>query len=255
MKLGFIGTGIITSSVVSGFCQAGIEDLTVTVSPRNKDRAAALRARFPENVRVAADNQEVVDSSDWIFIATLPKATEEIISGIKVPAEKKVISLVPTLSLSRAEEILGKREILCDVLPVTTAENRFGPVVCYPPVPEASELLGYIGAVVEAENPQQMAAFRTITGLMSAYYLLLTKIIDWAVESGVDEPSARRYVTEFTAALSKKASTYPAPLEELAREYTPGGLNWTCLTNMEEKDAYTPWLEKLSPILEKVKKD
>ena len=255
MKLGFIGTGIITCSLVSGFCQAGIDDLQVVVSPRNRERAAALMARFPENVRVAADNREVVDSSDWIFLATLPKATEEIISPLQVPEEKKVINLVSTLSLSRLEEIWGKREILCDVLPTTTAENRFGPVVSYPPVPEVKELLSNIGTVVEAENPQQMAAFRTVTGLMSAYYLLLTKIIDWEVESGVDEPAARMYVTEFTKALSMKAQTYPAPLEELAREYTPGGLNWTCLTNLEEKDAYAPWIEKLTPILERVKKD
>ena len=255
MKLGFIGTGIITSSIVSGFCQAGIPDLLITVSPRNKDRAEALRTRFPENVRVAADNQAVVDASEWVFIATLPKATEEIISRLQIPAEKKVISLVPTLSLARVNELFGPRKILCDVLPITTAENRFGPVVCYPPEPEAEEILSHIGTVVNAENPQQMAAFRTVTGLMSAYYLLLTKIIDWEVESGVEEPAARRYVTEFTKALSMKASTYPAPLEELAREYTPGGLNWTCLTNLEEKDAYTPWIEKLTPILERVKKD
>ena len=76
MKLGFIGTGIITTSVVTGFCESGMENLQIVVSPRNKERAQMLHEKYPEIVSVAADNQEVVDRSDWVFAALLPKAAE-----------------------------------------------------------------------------------------------------------------------------------------------------------------------------------
>ena len=79
MKLGFIGTGIITTSVVTGFCESGMENLQIVVSPRNKERAQMLHEKYPEIVSVAADNQEVVDRSDWVFAALLPKAAEDIL--------------------------------------------------------------------------------------------------------------------------------------------------------------------------------
>ncbi len=139
MKLGFIGTGIITTSVVTGFCESGMENLQIVVSPRNKERAQMLHEKYPEIVSVAADNQEVVDRSDWVFAALLPKAAEDILKPLHIGPEKKFINLVATLSLKRIEEMFGSREILADVVPLTFAANRFGPVVIYPDIPEVVE--------------------------------------------------------------------------------------------------------------------
>ena len=109
MKLGFIGTGIITTSVVTGFCESGMENLQIVVSPRNKERAQMLHEKYPEIVSVAADNQEVVDRSDWVFAALLPKAAEDILKPLHIGPEKKFINLVATLSLKRIEEMFGSR--------------------------------------------------------------------------------------------------------------------------------------------------
>jgi pyrroline-5-carboxylate reductase len=255
MKLGFIGTGIITAAVATGFCESGIDGLRIIVSPRNRERAQALRERYPDIISVAADNQEVVDQSDWVFAALLPAVAEEVIAGLTFPPEKHFINLVATLSLKRAEELIGKRAIIADVVPLTFAANRFGPVVIYPPVPEVRDLMSHVGTPVLVETPDQIAILRSVTGLMSAYYMLLTRLTDWCVDHGLDEPTARKYVTAFTSALSEKASAWPGPLEELAREMTPGGLNWMGLTHLEEKDAFGPWTEILGPVLEKVKKE
>ena len=243
MKLGFIGTGIITTSVVTGFCESGMENLQIVVSPRNKERAQMLHEKYPEIVSVAADNQEVVDRSDWVFAALLPKAAEDILKPLHIGPEKKFINLVATLSLKRIEEMFGSREILADVVPLTFAANRFGPVVIYPDIPEVVDLMSHVGKPVPVDTPKQIAILRSTTGLMSAYYMLLTVIIQWCEKNGLDEPSARAYITEFTGALSRKAATWDGDLEDLAREMTPGGLNWMALTHLEEKDAYTPWTD------------
>lgn len=255
MKLGFIGTGIITSAVVTGFCESGIEDLHIVVSPRNREKAEALHAKYPDIVSVAADNQEVVDQSEWVFAALLPKAAEEIIEPLVFPPEKKFINLVATLSLRRAKELIGDREIMADVVPLTFAANRIGPVVVYPPVPEVVELMSHVGMPVPVDDPQKIAILRTTTSVMSAYYMLLTVLIDWCTKNGLDEPTARKYITSFTEAMSKKAATWDGPLETLAREMTPGGLNWMELTHLEGKDAYTPWTEILDSILQRVIKE
>ena len=255
MKLGFIGTGIISSALVTGFCKAGIPDLHIWVSPRSKDKSAALHAAYPEIVTVAADNQAVIDNADWIFAALLPQAAEGILAELTFPKEKKFINLVMTLSTVRAREIIGDREILADVVPLTFAANRFGPAVIYPAIPEVCELMSHVSEPVPVETAKQMAILRAMSGMMSPYYMLLSKLTDWCVANGLDEPSARSYVTGFYGALSKNAAVFPGPLEDLAREATPGGINWQALTHLEEKDNYTEWTEILDPILQRVTKE
>ena len=46
MKLGFIGTGKITSSVVTGICGSKISYNKIILSPRNKSIAQKLKKKF-----------------------------------------------------------------------------------------------------------------------------------------------------------------------------------------------------------------
>ena len=261
LRLGFVGTGIITTAVVTGFCRAGIPNLTITVSPRNRERALALQETFPEIVYVAASNQQVVDASDWVFAALLPQAADEVLGELTIPAEKKFVNLILSLSTIHARELIGDRELIADVVPLTFAANGFGPSVIY--APGASEenrqqlvdLMSYISTPVVVQDAKQIAILRSITAMMSPYYMLLTRLIDWCVDNGLDEASARAYITEFTSALSHKAAGFDGPLEELAREMTPGGINWQALTHLEELDNYKEWTEILDPILERVTKE
>ena len=64
MRLGFIGTGTITTAMVTGLCTAAETPEHILVSPRNAERAAGLAEAFTQ-VAVAKDNQEVIDGSDW----------------------------------------------------------------------------------------------------------------------------------------------------------------------------------------------
>ena len=68
--------------------------------------------------------------------------------------------------------------------------------------------MSHVGKPVPVDTPKQIAILRSTTGLMSAYYMLLTVIIQWCERNGLDEPSARAYITEFTGALSRKADVY-----------------------------------------------
>jgi len=46
MKLGFIGAGKITSSVVTGICRSKISFKKILVSPRNRNVARKLKRQF-----------------------------------------------------------------------------------------------------------------------------------------------------------------------------------------------------------------
>ena len=170
---------------------------------------AALAAEFPQMVRVARDNQQVVDEAEWIFIAVLPEQALDVIRELTFTPEKKVISLVPMLDFQKVREIAGPLKLLVDVVPLPFCSRGTGPVVLNPPVDEVKELLSAIGTVVAVERPEQMALLRTVTALMSPYYMLLAKMVGWCCDNGLDEPTARAYVTSFTGALSQVAAAWP----------------------------------------------
>ncbi|WP_246479566.1 NAD(P)-binding domain-containing protein [Kaustia mangrovi] len=68
MTLGFIGTGALTSAIVTGLRSLEESPLPVLLSPRNRDIAADLASRHSD-VRVAADNQAVLDGCDTVMLA------------------------------------------------------------------------------------------------------------------------------------------------------------------------------------------
>ena len=68
MNLGFIGTGKIASSVITGICKSKISFNKIIISPRNKTVAKNLKQKF-KKVIIAKDNQQIVDQCNWVFLA------------------------------------------------------------------------------------------------------------------------------------------------------------------------------------------
>ena len=252
MNIGLIGTGIIGSAVVTGFCESG-SPVSVCVSPRTREKAEKLRDTYPDKVRIGVDNQQVVDESEWIFLAVLPQQAMDVLGGLRFTPEKKLISLVPGLDLEETVRRVGPLAVCVDVVPLPFAARRIGPVVLCPPHPEVRELLSLLGTVVEAETPEQMSVLRTTTALMSPYYMLLAKVVAWCREKGLGEEQARTYLTSYWGALGQMAAVFPGPLEELAMEMTPGGLNWQAFNQLEDTGALQEWKSALETIWERVR--
>ena len=82
MQLGFIGTGEITSSIVTGLCSFGTTSHSIRLSPRNAVVARELSNRFG-GISVASSNQEVLDHSDTNVIAVRPAVTRGILSELR----------------------------------------------------------------------------------------------------------------------------------------------------------------------------
>ena len=68
MNLGFIGTGKIAASVITGICKSKISYKKIIISPRNKKIALGLKRKFKKIV-IAKDNQQIVDQSKWVFLS------------------------------------------------------------------------------------------------------------------------------------------------------------------------------------------
>ena len=71
MKLGFIGTGKISSSVITGISKSSINYDKIFISSRNKTKANKLRKRF-KKIFIEKDNQKIIDKCNWVFLAVTP---------------------------------------------------------------------------------------------------------------------------------------------------------------------------------------
>ena len=92
MKLGFIGTGKITSAVIAGICTSSISYKRIVISHRNKSISQSLKERF-KKITISKDNQEIVNTCDWIFLSVTPTVGERIIKNLNF---KSLIIFSPT---------------------------------------------------------------------------------------------------------------------------------------------------------------
>jgi len=97
MRLGFLGTGMITDAVVRGIFASDANVEKIFVSPRNTQIAHKLAADF-SSIKIAKSNQEVVDCSDTIFVALRAQIAEETIKSLIFCKEKKLVTFMPTIT-------------------------------------------------------------------------------------------------------------------------------------------------------------
>ena len=78
MKLGFIGTGHITKSVVEGIIGSSLKYSKIYLSKRNKKISTTLKKKN-KKIIVIDNNQEIIDKSNWLYeYGTLLSAIKNI---------------------------------------------------------------------------------------------------------------------------------------------------------------------------------
>ena len=77
MKLGFIGTGKIASSVITGICKSKIRFKQIIISPRNKIIANNLKKNLTK-----LETKEIQNIKDYIVENITPRHNKQITSKI-----------------------------------------------------------------------------------------------------------------------------------------------------------------------------
>ena len=132
MNLGFIGTGKIASSVITGICISKINFKKIIISPRNKKIAKNLKQKF-KKVIIAKDNQEIVDKCDWVFLSVTPTIGNKIIKDLKFRSTQTVISFISTITLSQLKKMIKVRAKIVRAIPLPPISLKKGPVPICPP--------------------------------------------------------------------------------------------------------------------------
>lgn len=225
-RVGFIGVGSIAEALITGMCAQGEQRATFLLSPRNSSLSHGLAARFPF-IRVAADNQEVVDRSDILFIAVTPQIAADVLSALEFRPDQRIVSLIATFDMARVRELVAPASTIARLAPVPSVARRLGPLILFPAVAEIAALLEGLGQLIQLPNEADLDALWTVTGLMAPYFGLLEETTDWLVRQNLDVLQARMFVAGIFEALSVTAAKRSAEgFDKLrAAHTTPGGLN------------------------------
>jgi len=253
MTPGFLGTGAITSALVTGLCTSAHPSASIWISPRNARKAAHLEASF-DAVHVGADNQEVVDRADVVVLAVLPQDAEAILQPLRFRADQAVITLLAGTPLSRIRSLAAPADSVIRAVPLPSAEKHVGPIALFPGSSAAEALFQDLGTLIAVREESELDNLLILTSLMAPYYALIGEIVTWAAEAGVDQKNAADYAASMFRALSTLVEDREdADLASMVEAcMTPGGLNETALRVMREQGGFGPVTAALRSVAGKI---
>jgi pyrroline-5-carboxylate reductase len=255
MNLGFIGTGKIASSVITGICSSKISFKKILVSKRNKTISQNLAKRF-KKVTIAKDNQEIVNSCDWIFLSVTPTIGEKIIKNLKFRSNQTIISFISTITLAQLKKAITVKAKIIRAIPLPPISLKKGPVPICPPNKKVKVFFDKIGTTIEIKNEKSSINFWSTSGMMAPFYELLRMMTDWLVKRGVKRNNAQKYITSLFLALSEDAvANSKKDLKYLVNEsQTPKGLNEQGVKELTKAGFYKSLEKTLNSIHKRLNK-
>jgi len=255
MKLGFIGTGKIASSVIKGVCSSKIPFKKIFISSRNNIIANQLKQKF-KKIEISKDNQKIVDNCDWVFLSVTPVVGEKIIKELKFKSTQTIISFISTITLSELKKAIKVKAKIVRAIPLPPISLKKGPVPICPPNKKVKVFFDKIGTTVEIKNEKSSINFWSTSGMMAPFYQLLSSMTDWLVKKGVKRNNAQKYITSLFLALSQDAVVNSKKdLKFLVKEsQTPKGLNEQGVKELTKAGFYKSLEKTLNSIHKRLNK-
>ena len=253
MNLGFIGTGKITSSVVTGICSSKLKYKKILVSSRNRKISKNLKKKF-KKIYIAKNNQEIIDKCNWIFLAVTPTVGKKIIKNLKFKKNQVIVSFVATLNLSYIKKAIKVKAKVVRVIPLPFISLRKGPVPICPPNTKVRNFFNQLGSAIEIKNEKLSNNFWAMSGMMAPFYELLSTKATWLVNKGVGRENSQKYITSLFAALAEDAVVNSKKdLKYLVKDsQTPKGLNEQGVKELRNAGFYRSSIKTLNSILKRL---
>jgi pyrroline-5-carboxylate reductase len=255
MKLGFIGTGKIASSVITGICNSKISVKKILISERNKNISKSLNKKF-KKISIVKNNQDIINSSNWVFLSVTPTVGEKIIKDLKFKSNQIIISFISTITLAQLKRAIKVKAKIIRAIPLPPISLKKGPVPICPPNNKVKNFFNKIGTTVEIKNEKSSINFWSTSGMMAPFYELLRVMTNWLVKRGVKRDNAQKYITSLFLALSEDAVVNSKKdLKYLVKEsQTPKGLNEQGVKELSKAGFYKKLEKTLNSIHKRLDK-
>jgi pyrroline-5-carboxylate reductase len=255
VRLGFIGTGKIASSVIEGICNSRIRYKKIIVSKRNNKTSLKLKKKF-KKIIINKSNQYIVDNSDWVFLSVTPSVGEKIIKDLNFRPKQTIVSFISTITLSELKKMIKVKTDIVRAIPLPPISIKKGPIPICPPNTKVKSFFNNLGTTIEIKNEKSSINFWSTSGMMASYYQMLSIMSNWLVKRGIKKIDAQKYITSLFLALSEDAViNSKKDLKFLVKEsQTPKGLNEQGLKVMSKKRVYKSTIETLNSIHKRLNK-
>tara|TARA_B100000945_G_scaffold57463_1_gene42466 strand:- start:277 stop:1035 length:759 start_codon:yes stop_codon:yes gene_type:complete len=238
MKIGFLGTGHITSSTIEGIIKSKLKIKKIYISPRNRLISKKLSKKF-KKVLISKNNQQLIDASNWVFLAITPKVGHNILNSLNFKKNQKIISFISTINLKKLKQYT-KNNNITRVIPLPFIGIRKGPIIICPRNKKIKNFFSKLGKVIEIKNEKISKNFWTTSSFMAPFYYFMETASNWLVKRGVKRKSAENYTRELFLALSQDSIfKNNLSLKQLVSEsQTPGGINAQAMRELKKKKFY-----------------
>ena len=255
MNIGFIGTGKIASAVITGIFKSKIIYKEIFISPRNKTIAKNLKKKF-KKITIAKNNQEILNSCDWIFLSITPIVGKKIINDLKFKSNQTIISFISTITLGELKKAIKVKAKIVRAIPLPPISLKKGPIPICPPNKKVKEFFNKIGTTIEIKKEKSSINFWVTSGMMASFYELLRVMSDWLVKRGVKKDNAQKYITSLFLALSEDAVVNSnRDLKYLVKDsQTPKGLNEQGVKELTKSGFYKKLEKSLNSIHKRLDK-
>ncbi len=255
MILGFIGTGKISYSVITGICNSKIKFKKILISSRNRILAKKLERKF-KKVKIVKNNQDIINQSNWVFLAVTPNVGNKIIKTLKFRNNQKIISFISTIKLADLKKMIKVKSDIVRAIPLPPISLKKGPIPICPPNKKIKNFFDKIGSTIEIQNEKLSINFWSTSGMMASYYNMLNEMSGWLTKKGVRKQDAQKYITSLFLALSEDAvANSSKDLKFLVKEsQTPKGLNEQGLKEMSKRGVYKSVVNTLNSIYKRLNK-
>ena len=255
MKYGFIGTGKITSSVITGICRSSIKYDKIYISSRNNKISKQLRKKF-KKISIKKNNQKIIDNCNWIFLAVTPTVGNKIIKDLKFKHSQTIVSFISTINLAQLKRFIKVKAQIIRAIPLPPISFKKGPIPIFPPNKKVKKFFDNLGTTIEITNEKLSNNFWSTSGMMAPFYELLGTITNWLVMRGIKRDKAQKYITSLFVALSEDAVINSRKhLKYLIKEsQTSKGLNEQGVKELRKAGFYKSIEKTLNNILKRLNK-
>ena len=255
MKIGFIGTGHISKSVINGILGSKLKINKIIVSKRNSKISSELK-RKSKKIKISADNQDIIDQSNWVFLAVTPTIGKIILPQLKFKKGQTIISFISTIKMTELKKYIKVKTKIIRAIPLPPISLRKGPVPIFPPDKQVRNFFNKLGTSVEIKNENLSLNFWSTSSMMAPFYELLQTLSEWLVKKGINRSDSQKYITSLFIALSEDAKINSnKDLKVLVKNsQTPKGLNEQAVKELRKLGFYKSLNKTANSVLNRLKK-
>ena len=258
-KIGFIGCGNMGTAMIHGMLdskECAPEDIIASAKSQK-----SIEAKGQElGIRMVADNRQVAEFADVLFLAVKPQFYETVIDEIKdsVTDHMIIVSIAPGKSLDWFEEKFGKRIKMVRTMPNTPAMVKEGMIgMCHNDMVSDEEIAivqqlcqGFSKTEIIPEH--LMDVVTAVSGSSPAYvFMFIEAMADAAVAGGMPRQQAYTFAAQAVLGSAKmvlETGKHPGELKDMV--CSPGGTTIQAVRVLEEDGMRSSVIEAMMKCLD-----